>query len=179
MSPTLIKRLSYPLSTCSNWGFSIVKIVKSGVIVFREREDKIEVLLLHRQKHNDWSFPKGHVEVGEGLLEAGLRELFEETSVQPMVMGRLAGLEYLNKKGELVSVAFFLGYTEKNDHQLKIKTAEWVPLAQVERTLSHENLRTYFKTRVKPLFSKKYFSNRRTNLGDCIGKNQERRQPAR
>lgn len=158
MSPTLLKRLR-PLSTSEDRGLSVSQTAKSGVLVFRECGSKTEVLLLHRQKQNDWSFPKGHVEVGEGLLEAGLREFFEEANVQPMLVGRLTDLEYLDGKGRQVRLALFLGYTEEKDYQQNVspegEVVEWVLLAQVERTLSYENLRTYFRTYVRPLFSRK------------------------
>ena len=36
---------------------------KSGAIV--EKNSGSEVLLVYRAKHDDWSFPKGHVEDGE------------------------------------------------------------------------------------------------------------------
>jgi len=158
MSPILLNRLS-PLSMSEDRGLSVSEIAKSGVLVFRERSGKLEFLLLHRQKHNDWSFPKGHVEVGEGLLESGLREIYEEADVRPMVVGRLTDLEYLDGKNRQVRLALFLGYAEEKKYTPSVssegETAEWLPLDQVERKLSYENLRKYFRTYVKPLFLRK------------------------
>ncbi len=60
-------------------------------------------------------------------------------------------------------MAFFLGYTEAKNYTQNVspggEVAAWVSLAQVERTLSYENLRTYFKTHVRPLFSRKRSTN--------------------
>jgi len=155
MSPILLNRLS-PLSISEDRGLSVSEIAKSGVLVFRERSGKLEFLLLHRQKHNDWSFPKGHVEVGEGLLESGLREIYEEADVRPMVVGRLTDLEYLDGKNRQVRLALFLGYAEEKKYTPSVssegETAEWLPLDQVERKFSYENLRKYFRTYVKPPF---------------------------
>ena len=37
------------------------------------------VALVHRPRWDDWTFPKGHLEHGEDLLDAALREVREET----------------------------------------------------------------------------------------------------
>lgn len=39
----------------------------------------IEVAIIHRPEHDDWSFPKGKLTEGESDLEGALREVLEET----------------------------------------------------------------------------------------------------
>lgn len=63
--------------------------VDVGVVVLLETADH-QLLLTRRAKHMrtfpcTWVPPGGHVEEGEGLLEAGMRELEEETGLQPVV----------------------------------------------------------------------------------------------
>ena len=63
--------------------------VDVGVVVLLETADH-HLLLTRRAAHMrtfpcTWVPPGGHVEEGEGLLEAGMRELEEETGLQPMV----------------------------------------------------------------------------------------------
>ena len=40
------------------------------------------VLLIHRERYDDWSLPKGKLEPGETWEEAALREVEEETGVR-------------------------------------------------------------------------------------------------
>jgi 8-oxo-dGTP diphosphatase len=40
------------------------------------------VLLVHRPRYDDWSFPKGKLDPGESFEEAALREVEEETGVR-------------------------------------------------------------------------------------------------
>lgn len=51
-------------------------ITSAGFIVFK---DKKILLLKSRKKHFD--FPKGHVEPGEEIFQAAIRELKEETNI--------------------------------------------------------------------------------------------------
>ncbi|MFF9865473.1 NUDIX hydrolase [Streptomyces sp. NPDC013953] len=41
----------------------------------------LEVAVIHRRKHGDWSLPKGKLEPGEKAREAAVREVLEETGM--------------------------------------------------------------------------------------------------
>lgn len=49
-----------------------------GAVVYRKNGGKTEYLLLLQRKSGTWSFPKGHMEVGETEEETALREIREE-----------------------------------------------------------------------------------------------------
>ena len=55
-------------------------------MVWRRVEGLTEVLLVHRPKYDDWSFPKGKTNRGERLPVTAAREVLEETSV-PIRLG--------------------------------------------------------------------------------------------
>jgi 8-oxo-dGTP pyrophosphatase MutT (NUDIX family) len=65
-------------------GRPIVAEVASGAVVVRGRE----LLLLHEPSEDRWCLPKGHVEAGESLEDAALREVREETGLQDVRLGR-------------------------------------------------------------------------------------------
>jgi 8-oxo-dGTP pyrophosphatase MutT (NUDIX family)/phosphohistidine phosphatase SixA len=50
----------------------------AGVVVFRPGR---RVLLVHRPKYDDWSFPKGKLDPGEHATTAAVREVAEETGL--------------------------------------------------------------------------------------------------
>lgn len=52
-----------------------------GVIPYRRNGDRIEYLLLLQRGSRTWSFPKGHMEAGEGEQDTAFRELREETGL--------------------------------------------------------------------------------------------------
>jgi len=44
-------------------------------------EGTLEVLLIHRPRYGDWTFPKGKVKEGERDEDAAVREVLEETGL--------------------------------------------------------------------------------------------------
>ena len=50
----------------------------AGAVVVRKGP---EVLLVHRPKYDDWSFPKGKLDPGEHLTSCAVREVAEETGL--------------------------------------------------------------------------------------------------
>lgn len=66
-------------------------VTAAGGIVFRKTpKGKLRVLLAHRPKYDDWSFPKGHADKGETPEETALREVLEETGQRCRIVAPLA-----------------------------------------------------------------------------------------
>ncbi|MGI8430097.1 MAG: NUDIX domain-containing protein [Solirubrobacteraceae bacterium] len=81
----------------------------AGILLYRRRDDRLEVLLVHpggpvwaRRDAGAWSIPKGERERGEDPLAAARREFQEELGVAPPD-GELHDLgEIRQKSGKLV-----------------------------------------------------------------------------
>jgi diadenosine hexaphosphate hydrolase (ATP-forming) len=82
-----------------------------------------EVLLLgHR--NGDWVFPKGHLEAGESMLEAALREVLEEAGVAAFCPDPTISYttSYTNNRAEPRSISWFLLRTLATEPDLREKT---------------------------------------------------------
>ena len=73
-------------------------VIAAGALVWREREGELEVLLIHRPRYDDWSWPKGKLDPGETIPVAAVREVAEETGLEvalgvplPMLRYRVSG----------------------------------------------------------------------------------------
>ena len=55
-----------------------VAVVAAGAIPWRINSEGLEVLLIHRPRYDDWSWPKGKIDPGETLPECAAREVREE-----------------------------------------------------------------------------------------------------
>src|SRR5699024_4347856 len=54
----------------------------AGAVVWREHRDRLEVLLIHRPRYDDWSWPKGKPRKKETLPGCAVREIAEETGIE-------------------------------------------------------------------------------------------------
>jgi len=66
------------------------KIQSAGLLLFRQRDKSVQVLLGHpggpfwsRKDQGAWTIPKGLIGPGESLLSAAQREFAEETGYRP------------------------------------------------------------------------------------------------
>lgn len=74
------------------------KVAAGGVVV----DDAGRVLVVHRARYDDWSFPKGGVDTDETLEQAALREVREEAGVECRIIRQLSASRYFytTRKGE-------------------------------------------------------------------------------
>jgi 8-oxo-dGTP diphosphatase len=80
----------------------------AGGIVTRETEDgRIEVLLVHRPKYDDWTFPKGKCEAGESDEAAAAREVREETGYECALGAEAPTVRYRDAKGRPKRVRYW------------------------------------------------------------------------
>lgn len=124
-----------------------ITIQKAGAIILSSK-NKNKIALLYRAKQKDWSFPKGHVEQEEGAAQAMAREIKEETGLTVQILRELPNIQYTHPNGNEISTRMFLVQSE-DDSCLKTEhdgdDIKWIPINQVDATLSYNNLKEYFK----------------------------------
>ncbi|MFI7483630.1 NUDIX domain-containing protein [Kocuria sp. M1R5S2] len=74
-------------------------VVAAGCLCWRRGNGALEVLLIHRPRYDDWSFPKGKQDDGETLPETAHREVREETGLTPRLGVPLPTIRYEVKDG--------------------------------------------------------------------------------
>ena len=79
-----------------------------------------DVLLLHHIG-GDWVFPKGHIDAGEGVLGAALREVEEEAGVRATCPDETATrtTRYTNPRGQARLITWFLLLTKATEPVLR------------------------------------------------------------
>ena len=125
-----------------------------GAIVAREHPVRgTEVLVVHRQRYDDWSLPKGKVEAGESVPAAAVREVLEETGVSIRLGVPLDTVTYdltkparpdLSKHGKLlagIKKVSYWGATATSsvrrapDHEVDV--VSWLPVRAARARLSY------------------------------------------
>jgi 8-oxo-dGTP diphosphatase len=112
----------------------------AGGLVIRRRGDVLEIVVVHRPVHQDWSFPKGKLEEGETFETAALREVHEETGLVCRLLRFLGHTDYIDRKGRPKAVAYWVmaaegGVFAEND---EVDEVRWAPLAEAQHLLSYE-----------------------------------------
>lgn len=69
-----------------------------GVVWRRDDTGAVEVLIVHRDRYDDWTFPKGKLDPGESWEEAAVREVLEETGIVAILGPELAQTEYVDNR---------------------------------------------------------------------------------
>lgn len=124
------------------------EIAAGGIILGSDEAGPARVLLVHRPKYDDWSFPKGKAEEGERPEETALREVKEETGLDCRILLRLDPVryEYRSRKGSLREkiVQYYLMRPEAGaGRQQTVPNAEvdlfeWLEVSQASARLSYE-----------------------------------------
>jgi 8-oxo-dGTP diphosphatase len=111
-----------------------------GVIVRRTNGSEPELLLIHRFRRNDWTFPKGKVEAGETDEACALREVEEETGLRCAPESELATTAHINSEGRLKEVRYWLMHPvggEAAPHN-EVDAVRWVSLARAVQLLTYQ-----------------------------------------
>lgn len=118
------------------------EMAAAGGAVWRRRADGIiEVVLVHRPGHDDWSLPKGKAEAGEEDLACALREVEEETAMRCRLGPELGRVAYLDRDGRRKAVRYWaMVPLEIGIHQPdeEIDEVRWLPLAEARSWLTYE-----------------------------------------
>ncbi|MFW0107907.1 NUDIX hydrolase [Rothia sp. P7181] len=75
-----------------------VPVTAAGCIVWRYKHERLETLIIHRPRYDDWSWPKGKQDSGETIAETAIREVREEVGLDVTLGVPLARTEYPVKR---------------------------------------------------------------------------------
>ncbi len=114
-----------------------------GAVVYRKMGDTIKYLLVKNHNGRCWSFPKGHVEMGESEKETAAREIKEETGLDVRFKPDFRETGIYHPFGRTSKkVVFFLAEAKSdkvNIQRREIDHYRWATMGQAKMLCRHEN----------------------------------------
>lgn len=112
---------------------------QSGVIPYRRKNGKLEILLVTTIRKKNWIIPKGFIEYNMSAFQSAKKEAFEEAGVRGSNGTRILGSFKVKKRGsELLTkvysmrvTAVYKDYPEKN-----LRKRKWFSPADAAKKVS-------------------------------------------
>ncbi len=131
---------------------TVHEVSAGGIVVDKGHPDGSGAVIarLNRAGRVEWCLPKGHLEGGETVAEAAVREVAEETGIVGEILESLGAIDYwFFAEGRRIHkvVHLFLmlavdgSITVDNDPDREAIDAAWVPLAELDSRLTFPNER--------------------------------------
>ena len=111
----------------------------AGGVVWRDDSGPLRIAVIHRDRYDDWSLPKGKLNHGESRLSAAVREVHEETGAVVAATRRLIETAYLvddvPKTVQFWAMRYRSGEFTRNS---EVDDLRWLPLPEARTALTHD-----------------------------------------
>jgi 8-oxo-dGTP diphosphatase len=117
-----------------------VTVRAAGGLVIRDTEDGPEVLVVHRPKYDDWTFPKGKCDSDEDDETCALREVEEETGLRCRLEREHSTTSYVDSRGRPKQVRYWLMRPVGGELAFRdeVDDGRWLTPARAAELLSYE-----------------------------------------
>jgi len=112
---------------------------QSGVIPYRKKNGKTEVLLVTSIRRKKWIIPKGFIEYNMSPFQSAKKEAFEEAGVKGSNTTKILGSYTVRKNGsELLTKIYSMKVTRvyKDFPEKNLRKRKWLPVSEAAKKVS-------------------------------------------
>jgi 8-oxo-dGTP diphosphatase len=112
----------------------------AGGVVVRDGSSGVEILVVHRPRYGDWTFPKGKADAGESDEDCARREVEEETGLLCALHEELPSTAYRDSQGRPKRVRYWLMEPVGGELAFRheVDEARWVSPGEARALLTYD-----------------------------------------
>jgi len=121
---------------------------QSGVIPYRKKSDRLEVLLVTSIRRKKWIIPKGFIEYNMSPFQSAKKEAFEEAGVKGSNSTKILGNYTVKKNGsELLTKIYSMKVTRifKNYPEKNLRKRKWFSIYDAAKKVEIYELATIIR----------------------------------
>lgn len=121
---------------------------QSGVIPYRKKDGKIEVLLVTSIRRRNWIVPKGFIEYNMSPFQSAKKEAFEEAGVKGSNSTKILGSYKVRKNGSgLLTKIYSMRVTRvfKNYPEKNLRKRKWFSVYDAAKKVDIDELATIIR----------------------------------
>ncbi|RUQ15315.1 NUDIX hydrolase, partial [Micrococcus sp. HSID17245] len=122
------------------------EVLAAGMLPWRRVPGGLEVMVIHRPRYDDWSWPKGKLDPGETLPECAVRELREEVGLElrPGIPLCVTAYEVPGKRGARQSKEVWYWAAEVDGQRAlpdgdEVDEVRWIGPDEARRLLTNDS----------------------------------------
>ncbi|MBV8172269.1 MAG: NUDIX hydrolase [Candidatus Eremiobacteraeota bacterium] len=118
-----------------------------GIILRQQPEGQVELVVVHRPSYDDWTFPKGKLQVGEREEHTAIREVEEETGLRCRLERALGSTKYDDHRGRRKVVHYWVMRALEGHFRpsREVDELRWVTIKQASSLLSYNHDRALLR----------------------------------
>jgi 8-oxo-dGTP diphosphatase len=113
----------------------------AGGVISRGERAEPEIVIVHRPRYDDWTFPKGKAESGETDAQAAYREVLEETGFDCELGVELPSVTYRDHKDRSKIVRYWVMTVQAGTFVAneEVDVLEWVSVTEAGERLTYDH----------------------------------------
>lgn len=114
-------------------------IQAAGGVLWKKEDGVKKLAVVHRQKHDDWSLPKGKVDQGESWKQTALREVLEETGYKAKIKKYAGSISYLLEDKPKIVLFWHMRVKSERKDQMngEVDHVRWVTVEEAAELLDY------------------------------------------